>query len=130
MKAFKYDYGLAGLDRGGIVVEPTDDLIRFQQELIDAVAPFTVETGSAAAFVTTPEAPEINQPTIDYVAAFVPDATGKKFDPHVTVGVAPRTISRRWLPNRLMRSRCRPRPRPSISSAISARLGRNSLHGG
>jgi hypothetical protein len=33
--------------------------------------------------------PEINQPTIDYVAAFVPNETGKKFNPHVTIGIAP-----------------------------------------
>lgn len=26
---------------------------------------------------------------MDYVAAFVPEATGKKFNPHVTIGVAP-----------------------------------------
>jgi len=89
LKAFKYyyipwkDIGLAG-----IVVEPTDDLLKLQQKLIDAVAPFTVETGTAAAFVTTPEDPDINQPTIDYVATFVPKATGKDFNPHVTVGIA------------------------------------------
>jgi len=40
-----------------ISIEPTDDLTRYQQKLIDAVAPFTVKTGSAAAFVTTKEAP-------------------------------------------------------------------------
>jgi len=89
LKAFKYyyipwkDIGLAG-----IVVEPTDDLLKLQQKLIDAVAPFTVETGTAAAFVTTPEEPDINQPTIDYVVTFVPQATGKDFNPHVTVGIA------------------------------------------
>ena len=89
LKAFKYyyipwkDIGLAG-----IVVEPTDNLLKLQQKLIDAVAPFTVETGTAAAFVTTPEDPDINQPTIDYVATFVPQATGKDFNPHVTVGIA------------------------------------------
>jgi len=89
LKAFKYyyipdkDIGLAG-----IVVEPTENLLRLQQELIDAVAPFTVKTGTAAAFVTTPEDPEINQPTIDYIAAFVPEASGKHFNPHVTVGIA------------------------------------------
>jgi hypothetical protein len=89
LKAYKYyyipwkDIGLAG-----IVIEPTDDLIRFQKKLIDAVAPFTVEKGTAAAFVTTKEDPEINQPTIDYVASFVPDASGKKFNPHVTIGLA------------------------------------------
>ena len=82
---------------GGIVVEPTDDLLRLQQEPIDAVAPFTEKTGTAAAFVTTPEDPEINQPTIDYVAAFVPEATGKKFNPHVTIGVAPQDYLKKML---------------------------------
>jgi 2'-5' RNA ligase superfamily len=89
LKAYKYFYipwkeiGLAG-----IVIEPTDDLIRYQQKLIDAVAPFTVKSGTAAAFVTTKEAPDINQPTIDYVETFVPNASGKKFNPHVTIGIS------------------------------------------
>ena len=90
LKAFKYYYlPWRDIGLGGIVVEPTDDLLRLQQELIDAVAPFTEKTGTAAAFVTTPDDPEINQPTIDYVAAFVPDDTGGKFNPHVTIGVGP-----------------------------------------
>jgi hypothetical protein len=72
-----------------ILVQPTDQLIQFQQKLIDAIAPFTVETGTAAAFFTTPEAPDINQPTIEYVTRYVPDSSGKKLEPHVTVGVAP-----------------------------------------
>lgn len=89
LKAFKYyyipwkDIGLAG-----IVVKSTDNLLKLQKKLIEAVAPFTVKTGTAAAYVTTPEDPDINQPTIDYVAAFVPKATGKNFNPHVTVGIA------------------------------------------
>jgi hypothetical protein len=89
LKAYKYYY-LPWKDIGlaGIVVEPTDDLIRYQAKLIDAVTPFTVKTGTAAAFVTTKEDPDINQPTIDYVANFVPDETGNKFNPHVTIGIA------------------------------------------
>lgn len=89
LKAFKYyyipdkDIGLAG-----IVVEPTDNLLALQKKLIKAVAPYTVKTGTSAAFVTTPEAPDINQPTIDYIASFVPKASGKHFNPHVTVGIA------------------------------------------
>ena len=71
-----------------IVIEPTDDLIRFQKKLIDAVAPFTEKTGTAAAFVTTAESPDINQPTIDYVNTYVPDHTGQNFNPHVTIGIA------------------------------------------
>ena len=89
LKAYKYYYiPYEGLGLAGIVIEPTDDLIRFQQKVIDAVAPFTVETGTAAAFATTKEASDINQQTIDYVAAYVPTQVGKKFNPHVTTGIA------------------------------------------
>ena len=98
LKAFKYYYiPWKDIGLGGIVVEPTDDLLRLQQELIDAVAPFTEKTGTAAAYVTTPEEPEINQPTIDYVAAFVPNETGKNFNPHVTIGVAPQDYLKEML---------------------------------
>jgi hypothetical protein len=90
LKAFKYYYiPWKDIGLGGIVVEPTADLLRLQQELIDAVAPFTEKTGTSASFATTPDDPEINQPTIDYVAAFVPDETGNKFNPHVTIGIGP-----------------------------------------
>jgi 2'-5' RNA ligase len=88
LKAFKYYYipsppvGLAG-----IVVEPTEDLLRLQQELIDAVAPFTAKTGTPAAFMSTEDGRDIQQSLIDYVANFVTVAAGKKFNPHVTIGV-------------------------------------------
>jgi hypothetical protein len=85
LKAYKYYYlPWKNIGLAGIVIEPTDDLIRYQQKLVDAISPFTVETGTASAFVTTKKDPEINQPTIDYVANFVPNETGKKFNPHVT----------------------------------------------
>jgi hypothetical protein len=89
LKAHKYYYiPWKDLGLAGIVIEPTDDLIRYQKKLSDAVAPFTVESGTAAAFVTTKEDPDINQPTIDYVASYVPNQMGKKFNPHVTIGLA------------------------------------------
>lgn len=98
LKAYKYyyipwkDVGLAG-----IVVEPTDDLTRVQQKLVDAVARFTVEKGAASAFVTTKEDPEINHPTMDYVANFVPNGTGRKFNPHVTIGIASQDYLKKML---------------------------------
>jgi hypothetical protein len=98
LKAYKYYYipwkkiGLAG-----IVIEPTDDLIRYQQKLVDAITPFTVKTGTASAFVTTREDPTINKPTIDYVANFVPNETGKKFNPHVTIGLASQNYLKKLL---------------------------------
>lgn len=89
LKAYKYYYiPWKELGLAGIVIEPSDDLIRYQKKLIDAVEPFTVKTGTAAAYVTTKEDPDINQPTIDYVANFVPNETGKKFNSHVTIGLA------------------------------------------
>lgn len=90
LKAYKYDFVVWNSSGVAVIlIERTDDLIRLQQKLIDAVAPFSVETGTTAAFVTTPEAPDINQPTIDYVAHYVPASSGDKFEPHVTIGVAP-----------------------------------------
>ena len=98
LKAHKYYYiPVKDLGLAGIVIEPTDDLIRYQQKLIDAVTPFTVKTGTAAAYVTTKEDPDIIQPTIDYVANFVPDETGKKFNPHVTIGLAPQDYLKKML---------------------------------
>jgi len=98
LKAYKYYYiPWKNIGLAGIVIEPTDDLIRFQQKLIDAVAPFTEKTGTAAAFFTTKEDPEINQPTIDYVANFVPNQTGKKFNPHVSIGVASQDYLKKML---------------------------------
>ena len=88
LKAYKYYYipsppiGLAG-----IVVEPTEDLHRLQQELIDAVTPFTVKTGTSAAFMSTEDGRDIQPFLIKYVAYFVKIAAGKKFNPHVTIGV-------------------------------------------
>ncbi len=89
LAAFKYYYSPSKeLGNASIGVKPTDNLLKLQQKLVAAIVPVTVQTGTAAAFVTTPEEPEINQPTIDYVAAFVPKQTGKNFNPHVTIGVA------------------------------------------
>ena len=88
LKAFKYYYipsppiGLAG-----IVVEPTEDLHRLQDELIKAVEPYTVKTGTAAACYSDEGGRDIQDFLISYVENFVKDAAGKRFNPHVTIGV-------------------------------------------
>jgi hypothetical protein len=90
LTAFKYYYiPWKGLGLAGIVIRPTDDLLAYQQRLIDAVAPYTVPSGTASAYFTTPENPDIVEPVIEYVADFVPGHTGKNFSPHVTIGLAP-----------------------------------------
>jgi hypothetical protein len=70
LKAFKYYYiPLKEIGLGGILVEPTADLIRLQKELLEAIGKYFAPAsfGTAAAFATTPENPEINQRTIDAV---------------------------------------------------------------
>lgn len=93
LKAYKYYYftdkSIPGLGLSNIVVQTTPELIKLQQDLIDAVAPYTVATGTAAAFVTTPAEPEINEPTIHYVEVYVPEHSGEHVLLHVTIGLAP-----------------------------------------
>jgi hypothetical protein len=91
LEAFKYYY-MPDKDLGlsGIVVKPTPALLKLEQEVIDAVTPFTVKTGTSAAFVTTPDDPEVLPMLITYVSEFVPKSSGENFHPHVTTGLAPR----------------------------------------
>src|SRR5579871_822483 len=98
LKAFKYYYipsppvGLAG-----IVVEPTEDLHRLQDELIRAVEPYTVKTGTSAAFFSEEGGRDIQKSLIEYVANFVTIAAGKRFNPHVTIGVGTETYLNKML---------------------------------
>ena len=91
LEAFKYYY-IPMKDTGlaGIVARPTPALLKLQQDVIAAVAPFMVQTGDSSAFVTTPDDPVIDASLIDYVSAFVPKSSGEHFNPHVTTGVGPR----------------------------------------
>jgi hypothetical protein len=92
LEAFKYYYiPDKELGLSGIVVKTTPELLKLEQAVIDAVTPFTVETGTSAAFVTTPEDPEILPMLIAYVSEFVPKSSGENYHPHVTTGLAPRT---------------------------------------
>jgi len=89
LKAYKYYYipsppiGLAG-----IVVEPTPDLHRLQDELIAAVRPCTVKTGGPDAFFSDEGGRDIQEALIRYVSDFETDAAGPRFNPHVTIGAA------------------------------------------
>jgi hypothetical protein len=92
LTAFKYYYIPSGsIGLAGVVVRTTPALLRLQQEVIDVVAPFSVKTGTAAAFYTTPSEPDIQSALIGYVSTFVPNASGKHFNPHVTTGIGPVT---------------------------------------
>jgi len=89
-EAVKYYY-LPDKDLGlsGIVIKPTPELIRLEKQVIDAVTPFAVKTGTSAAFVTG-DVPEVLPALITYVSEFVPKSSGEHYHPHVTTGLAPR----------------------------------------
>lgn len=90
LQAFKIDHVVwSGLALTVILAKPPQNVLHAQQQLIDALVSYTVDTGTAAAFVTTPAEPDINTSTIAYVTAFVPKSTGKNYIAHVTCGVAP-----------------------------------------
>jgi hypothetical protein len=91
LEAFKYYYAPTGSTGvAGIVARPTPELIELQRRVIAAAAPFTVETGTIAAFTAKHEDPATDAGLIDYVSTFVPKMTGEHFSPHVSIGVAPR----------------------------------------
>ena len=75
----------------GIVLEPTDDLLRLQRKLIDTMSPYTVPTGTVDAFASTQQGRDIQEFLVQYVATFVPAASGENFNPHVTTGAGPQT---------------------------------------
>jgi hypothetical protein len=88
MKAFKYYYiPLKEIGLGGIVVEPTADMIGLQKKLIDALTHFMSPTGSAAAFAITAAEPNINDATLNAVATYFSEHIGEHYSPHVTIGV-------------------------------------------
>jgi hypothetical protein len=94
LTAYKYDHigeakmGNDVVSVGNILVKPTPELLKLQQDLADAIKPYEVPTGTAAAFVTTPQAPNISADLIQYVSVFVPDHSGDHYVPHVSIGVA------------------------------------------
>lgn len=91
LEAFKYYY-IPDKDIGlsGIVVRPTPELLALEQKVIDAVTPFALTTATSAAFVTTPQNPDVLPALITYVSDFVPKHSGKNYEPHVTTGIASR----------------------------------------
>ena len=76
------------------MVEPTEDLHRLQNRTHRAVAPHTVKAGTPAAFFSDEGGRDIQEFLIDYVANFVTVAAGKKFNPHVTIGVGTEASNR------------------------------------
>lgn len=82
-----YYIPLSGLGLAGITAKTTPKLLSFQSKIIEVLKPFMV-TGTNAAFVQNADGKDIAAGTSDYVNAFVPDHSGAKYNPHVTIGLA------------------------------------------
>jgi len=76
-----------GLGLAGITADTTSALLTFQAKLIEAVKPY-MQVGTNAAFVQNADGTPIAAGTADYVNGFVPDHSGSKYNPHVTIGLA------------------------------------------
>ena len=79
--------GQSGL--AGIVIKPTRQLHALQQAVVHAVNVYAKSGGDASAFVPDKSGAPFDPLLFKYVETFVPEQTGKKFNPHVTIGVAP-----------------------------------------
>jgi hypothetical protein len=91
LEAFKYYYTPGGeIGVANILVHTTPELLKLQQELMAAVAPFALETAPIGAFTAPQDTPAEDALLIDYVSSFVPKQIGEHFDPHVSTGVAPK----------------------------------------
>jgi hypothetical protein len=79
----------SGLSMLSIDLRANRDLMKLQRRIAEAVGPFAVTPGVPEAFVTDPDALEIDAQTVAYVENFIPAHSGAKYKPHLSVGVAP-----------------------------------------
>ena len=92
-------------------------MLRLQQQLIGAIAPHTVETGTTAAFASAEQGRDIQETLIEYVATFVGRQSGSNFNPHVSTGVGTLTYLDEMLAEPFESFTFSPRPPRSTNSA-------------
>jgi 2'-5' RNA ligase superfamily len=82
---YYFPYNSLGL--AGITIDTTPGLMNFQSKIIEALKPFIVQ-GTLDAFVQNADGTPVAAPSKDYVNGFIPDHSGSKYNPHVTIGLA------------------------------------------
>jgi len=92
LEAFKYYYAPAGAGTGvaGICAKPTPEILKLQADVIAAAKPFMQKTATIGAFTAPHDNPATDEALIQYVSTFVPKMTGAHYNPHVSIGVAPK----------------------------------------
>lgn len=74
-----------------LLVDHTPELDRLHTEVASVLQPYAVSGGDASAFALDSSG-EMDADTIGYVETFVPKSSGKAYQPHITVGVAPEPV--------------------------------------
>ena len=91
LEAFKYYYAPTGpTGVAGICAKPSPEIVKLQADIVAAVAPYSVKTATVSAFTAPMDDAASNAAFIQYVSTFVPKMTGEHFNPHVSIGVAPK----------------------------------------
>lgn len=76
-----------GQELAGINIAPTPELLKYQESIVAAVAPFNAGHGTASAFVPNGDGTPVVEMTAAYVNTFIPQHIGKDYNPHVTIGL-------------------------------------------
>jgi len=99
LEAFKYYYAAADPTTGvaGICAKPSPEIIKLQADVIAAAKPFMQKTATAAAFTAPHADPATDAAFIKYISTFVPKMTGAHYNPHVSIGVAPKDYLEKML---------------------------------
>jgi len=91
LEAFKLYYlpTGGGLGVAGICAKVTPEILKLQEDIIAAAAPFNLRNGPIGAFTAGHDNPVFDKAIIGYVSTFEKVGAGEKFNPHVSTGNAP-----------------------------------------
>lgn len=89
LRAEAFDYFARGeIGSCGFDVSLPDWLGEAHQRALEAIFPFAQEKADERAFLTTRDEPTISASSLNYVRTFASERSGKRFNPHVTLGQA------------------------------------------
>ncbi|SRX55213.1 hypothetical protein AEQU1_02234 [Aequorivita sp. CIP111184] len=73
-------------------VEKSPSVLEIHTKTIELVKPYIVKNGSQVSFVQNPDGSPISESTVEYVPEFVEKYSYESFDPHISLGVAHKTL--------------------------------------
>lgn len=73
-------------------VEKSPSVLEIHTKTIELVKPYIVKNGSQVSFVQNHDGSPISESTVEYVPEFVEKYSYENFDPHISLGVAQKTL--------------------------------------